>query len=330
MRVEPVKIAWHAGLPVFAKESFLQAVGDAYGWLGGFSGSGELRCVLPYTIVRKAVFRMVRFRVETIPMAAGFDPAEERDFLNGALDHFRSAGADMVIPATSNAIFRTYPEGADAAPYGSYVIDLGPSEEVLWKNVDRITRQNIKSAVRAGVVIRDAAPGEIPAAYALIKATFKRSRLPFMEMRSFREYLSGLGDNGRILAADLAGSVQSYCVFAHSEYCAYAVYAGNILGQASGSNKLLYWEAVRLFKGLGARTFDFFGARVDPAKGSKQEALGLFKKRFGSILKRGYIWKYPLHPLKYRIYGLAARLRSGGDIVDAEKHKLDRADAGVA
>ena len=329
MRVEPVKIAWHAGLPVFAKESFLRAVGDAYGWLGGFSGSGELRCVLPYTIVHKSIFRMVRFRVETIPMAAGFDAAEERDFLSGTLDHFRSVGADMIIPATSNAIFRAYPEGADAAPYGSYVIDLGLSEEILWKNVDRITRQNIRSAGKAGVVIRDAAPEEIPAAYALIKATFKRSRLPFMEMRSFRDYLSGLGDNGRILAADLAGRVQSYCVFAHSEYCAYAVYAGNVLGQASGSNKLLYWEAMRLFKGLGARAFDFFGARVDPAKGSKQEALGLFKKRFGSTLKRGYIWKYPLHHLKYRLYGLAARLRSGGDIVDAEKHKLDRPDAGA-
>ena len=64
------------------------------------------------------------------------------------------------------------------------------------------------------------------------------------------------------------------------------------------------------------------GARINPEKGSKQEALALFKKRFGATLKLGYMWKYPLHPLKYRLYGLAARFRSGGDIVDLEKHKL--------
>ncbi len=330
MRVEPVEINWHPRLPIFAKESFLKAVGDRYGWLGGFSEAGELRCVLPYTIVHKAIFRMVRFRVETIPFAPDFGPAEETDFLNGTLDTFRSVGADMIIPATSNAIFRVYPDGADAVPYGSYVIDLEPPEEDLWKNVDRIMRQNIKSASKAGVSIRDARPDEIPDAYMLIKATFKRSRLPFMELQAFRAYLSGLGENGKVLAADLDGSVQSFCVFAFSDYCAYAIYAGNILGQASGSNKLLYWEAMRMFKSLGVKTYDFFGARVNPAKGSKQEALSLFKKRFGSTLKQGYIWKYPLNPLKYRLYSLAARLRSGGDIVDAEKHKLDRPGGGVA
>jgi hypothetical protein len=148
MRVKPIDISWHPGLPIFAKESFLKAVSDQYGWLGGFSASGELRCVLPYTIIRKAIFCMVRFRVETIPMAQGFDIAEEKYFLTGAIGYLKSIGADMVIPATTNTIFRTYPDGADAAPYGSYVIDLSQPEDVLWKNIDRITRQNIKRLLR--------------------------------------------------------------------------------------------------------------------------------------------------------------------------------------
>ena len=64
------------------------------------------------------------------------------------------------------------------------------------------------------------------------------------------------------------------------------------------------------------------GARINPEKGSKQEGLSWFKKRFGANLKQGYMWKYSLHPLKYRLYCLAARYRSGGDIVDEERHKL--------
>lgn len=317
---------WTEELPIFARESFLKAVGDEYGWLGGFSESGELRCTLPYTIIRKAIFRMVRFRVETIPIGQGFDIPEERAFLNSAIDYFRSIGADMVIPATTNTIFRTYPEGADAAPYGSYIIDLTQPEDVLWKKIERITRQNIKTASKNDVIVRDAI-GQIDEAYLIIKDTFKRSQLPFMNLVSFKRFMSGLGEYGKLLIADQRGVAQSFVVFAYSRFCAYAIYAGNVVGQQQGANKLLYWEALRLFQGLGVRQYDFVGARMNPEKGSKQEALGSFKKRFGATLKQGYIWKYPLHSLKYRLYCLMARLRSGGDIVDAERHKLPNASS---
>ena len=46
------------------------------------------------------------------------------------------------------------------------------------------------------------------------------------------------------------------------------------------------------------------------------------KRRFGAVLKQGYIWKYPIKPLKYKLYNIAAQWRSGGDIVDAERHKM--------
>ena len=60
MIVKPVPIAWHPGLSVFASEPFLQAVGDNYGWLGGFDEFDNLQCVLPYTMITKSIFRMVR------------------------------------------------------------------------------------------------------------------------------------------------------------------------------------------------------------------------------------------------------------------------------
>jgi hypothetical protein len=322
MRARPIDISWHPDIPIFANESFLRAVSDEYGWLGGLSDSGELRCVLPYTIIRKAIFRMVRFRVETVPYAADFDIREEKAFLNSAVDYFRSIRADMIIPATTNTIFRTFPDGANAAPYGTYIIDLGLPEATLWKNIDRIMRQNIKSAQKSGIIIRDAIGNELEEAYLLIRETFKRSDLPFMSSGSFSAFLSGLGEYGKTLVADYQGAAQSFVVFAFSSACAYAIYAGNSMSQHQGANKLLYWEAIRLFRNLGIRRYDFVGARINPEKGSKQETLGLFKKRFGATLKHGYIWKYPLHPLKYRLYGLAVRFRSGGDIVDLEKHKL--------
>ncbi len=143
-----------------------------------------------------------------------------------------------------------------------------------------------------------------------------------MSKASFSRFISGLGENTLIMTADHQGVPQSYVVFAFSDYCAYAIYAGNLVNQHQGANKLLYWEAIRFFKQIGIQRYDFVGARIDPEKGSKQQELNSFKKRFGATLKQGYMWKYSLHPFKYRFYTVAARLRSGGDIVDAERHKL--------
>jgi len=125
MIAKRVEIDWNPALSIFASEPFLKAVGDDYGWLGGFDHSEKLRCILPYTIVRMAAFfRLVRFRVETITLDHDLSRDEEKAFLNSAMEHFRSIGADMIIPATTNTIFRTYPDGALVAPYGSFIIDL--------------------------------------------------------------------------------------------------------------------------------------------------------------------------------------------------------------
>ncbi len=321
MKALPIDIRWHEGLPVFASESFLKAVSNEYGWLGGFNDSGQLLCILPYTIIKKLSFKFVRFRVETIRQVEYFSIDEEKAFLDSCLDFFRSKKADVIIPATTNSIFRTYPDGAVAAPYGTYIIDLQPAEEVLWHNIERMTRQNIKRAISLGVTVRETKE-ESPAAYELILATFKRSSLPFMSSNAFQKYLDGLGQHGLILKAEHQGLAQSYVVFAYSQYRAYAVYAGNSADMMQGANKLLYWEAIKLFKELGVKDYDFVGVRINPEKGSKQDALSSFKRHFGGQLVQGYIWKYPLNPVQYKLYNLAARFRSGGDIVDAERHKM--------
>ena len=87
MKAVPVPITWHPGLPIFASESFLKVVGDEYGWIGGIDNSGKLRCILPYTVIRKSVFRMIRFRVETIPLGDGLDVREEKSFLNSVVGY---------------------------------------------------------------------------------------------------------------------------------------------------------------------------------------------------------------------------------------------------
>src|SRR6266850_1886009 len=78
MKAVPIEIDWHPGLSIYASKQFLKTVGDEYGWLGGVDESKKLRCILPYTVVRKATVRMVRFRVETIPLVTGLSMDDEK------------------------------------------------------------------------------------------------------------------------------------------------------------------------------------------------------------------------------------------------------------
>ena len=314
-------IEWDQSLPVFAKEEFLSAVGDEYGWLGGIDESGKLRCVLPYTIMRKVGLRMARFRVQTIPLGAELDVTAEKSFLNSVIQYFRKTRVDVIIPPTNNTLFRTYPDGAKPAPYGSYVIDLQKPEDVLWRNISKTTRHNITAGQRDGVSIREGMEFLDPA-YDLIRETFLRSKLSFMRRDSFKRFALALGNNGKLLMAERQGLAHSYSLFAFSTPCAYWIYGGNIDHQHQGAMKLLQWEAIRLFRNLGVRKFDFFGARINPQKGSKQEGINLMKKHLGATLSEGYLWKYSLRPWRACVYSTGVRVLRGGDIVDQESHKL--------
>ncbi len=161
------------------------------GW-GASIPDGRLRCVLPYTIIRKAIFRLVRFRIETIPWGGELQLEEEKGFLNSVIQYFRSIGSDLIIPASTNTIFRTYPDGASAAPYGTYIIDLGQEEEATFAKFSRTYRNNIRKAVKIGVTIESGLK-YVDTAYDLTRDTFKRSSLPFMSRDAYQRIRPRLG-----------------------------------------------------------------------------------------------------------------------------------------
>lgn len=323
MRAEKIDIDWHPGLSIYASEKFLKSVGNDYGWLGGFNYKGKLRCILPYTIIKKAIFRLVRFRVETIPVNGALSVDEEKAFLNSAVDYFRSIGAGLIIPATTNTIFRTFPDGAVAAPYGTYFIDLGQPEEMLWKNLHSKHRNVIRKAMKEDVEIR-CGMEYADIAHKMISETLKRSKLKFMGLEAFNAFLVSLEKNVKIFTAYHDGIVQGCAVIPFSSFSAYYLYGGSASKTITGANNLLQWKAIQKFQEMGVKYYDFVGVRINPDKNSKQAGLTMFKKRFGSRLKQGYMWKCSINPLQYASYSFAARIVKGGDIVDAEKHKFEK------
>jgi lipid II:glycine glycyltransferase (peptidoglycan interpeptide bridge formation enzyme) len=288
-------------------------------------------CVLPYSVICKAFVRLIRFPTQTISFEVNMDVETERDFLNKAVEYFRAIGADLIMPATVNTIFRTYPDGAMAAPYGSYIIDLSQTEETLWGNLHAKHRNVVRNAVKKGVKILSGIE-YLDTAYRLVKDSFRRSadgviakmRLEMrMDFDSFKRQVHGLGEHVRVFVAEYEGVVQGCAVIPFSDHCAYYMHGGSISKPLTGVMNFLQWEIIRHFRELCVHHYDFCGARINPEKGSKAEGLIMFKERFGGKLSEGYMWKYPLIPYKYALYFLASRVRSGGDVVDQEHHKLN-------
>jgi hypothetical protein len=321
MFAKKIPIEWHPNISIYASEQFLKTVGDEYGWIGGFDNSGNLRCILPYTIIKKGIFRMARFRVETIQFGDNISIDEEKKFLNSVVDLLKSIRADMIIPATTNTIFRTYPDDAIAAPYGSYIISLTQQEENLWNNLHSKHRNVIRKAIKEGVEIR-CGMENMKVAHELIQDTLKRSKMDFMGFEKFKSFIHALKENVKIFIAVYKDAVQGCAVIPYSNHSAYYLYGGSSSKPITGANNLLQWEAISQFSKLGVKNYDFVGVRIAPEKGSKQEGLAMFKQRFGAQLSRGYMWKYSIKPIKFAIYSMSVRFLRGGDIVDAEKHKL--------
>jgi len=108
-----------------------------------------------------------------------------------------------------------------------------------------------------------------------------------------------------------------------SQFAAYYFYGGSAPNAFLGSLNLLHWRAIKYFKSLGVKYYDFVGARINPKK--ELEGIQRFKSRFGGEFKKGYLWKYPLNKWKYGLYKPLFYLknRRKGDIIDEEKNKYE-------
>ena len=329
MKAVRVDIDWTPQLPIFASEPYLRHLGSEHGWIGGVDEAGDLACVLPYVVIRKAGLRLARFTVEPIPRRQGIDPEQERQFLNAAVALLGSMAIDVIIPATFSTLFRAVPDGALSVPYGNIVVDLTAGEEALWQGVHHKHRNVIRNAIKSGVTVRTG-DEYLESAYALTRESFIRSARGAVErrrvesrldVRDFRRLVDALGEHVRVFVAEHQGLIQSAAIVPFSQHSAYYMHGGSIARPISGASNLLQWEAMRTFAGLGVRRYDFFGARVAPEPGSKAEGIVRFKERFGGEFVTGWMWKLPFSRTKYALYELAAWMRNGGDVVDQERRR---------
>lgn len=319
MGVREIKFEWDEKYSIFLSERYLKTFSDKYGWLGGFQDN-KLICVLPYLVFKRVIFKFIR-----LPEGLTFiNEVEDEEgirkmFLNEIIRIFKNQKYDFIFQPPPQTIFADYPDDAVYAPYGTYRIDLTKSEEELWKNVQSRQRSYILKGernnveVKTGLALKDIA-------FNMIRLTMKRSDIEFMSKKKYERYINGLKGNIEIFIAFCDGKPQNCAVVFYSANTAFYVYGGSIDKPIDFAGKYMHWYIIKHFKKLSVHYYDFVGTRINPEKGSKQEGIKRFKERFGGELIQGYLWKYPINKLKYKLFNEIFKIlkRKEGDIIDEE------------
>lgn len=300
---------------------------DCY-WLVGNDGSDTL--VLPFTVSKKAVFKIGQFQTAVIWMKGSNSADVEKYFLNSVVDFIGKEKLCDWIQAPPNwAIFDEVPDNSVHAPFGTYVIDMQtPTVEEIFANFRKDCRSNIRRAERDGLEVRRGSD-QLPQVYELLENVAKKGRQFLYSYDYYKEYLKHFKNNVLLYVTYLEDEPQIGKLRLVSKYSSYGLGAGRIDKPAKGAGNLTTWVEIQELKDLGIKYYDFVGARIDPVKGSKQFNIQLFKESFGAELKRGNLWKHNYSGTKFFAYDSLLRVKlafSGanykGDIIDQERPRF--------
>ena len=294
-----------------------------YSYLLYFLDSVAHVYIVSVYIKSRFFFHYMRFVVGVL---GSRDAADEKKFLNEvALYVKHNKLVDFIMAPHTSAVFKSFPDDAQFASFGSYVIDLTVSEEKLFKELHSKHRNVIRKAIKDGVVISND-PKYKDECILCVNETLKRQHVIGISP----SHAIWLKANCSIdmYVAMYNGVVEGAGIFAWSDgLSSFYLYGGSKNGVHIGSLNLLQWTSILNMKKKGVKYYDFVGARINPREGSKQEGIQRFKSRFGGTLQEGYIWKMSFNNFKTSIFYFLLWLRgviSGGyskDIIDQENEK---------
>ncbi len=319
-------------LPILACENYLKAKTNyKYGW---FKTNTFL---LPFIIEKKGVFTRIIFTHSCISLNDNNNNDSEKVFLEHVIVASKELDVDLIYTPLVTSLFNTFPSKAKYCSFGTYQIDLLEPEEVLLANMHQKHRNVIKKANSEKVEIFEGKE-YLSICANLIKETMLRQNMPFTSEAHLKKMHDGIGENISFFVASYKGVFQgSAAIVWQKGGTAYYFHGGSIRQPFTGSLNLMHWEIIKQMKERGVKIYDFVGARIAPEKGSKLEGIQRFKLRFGAQMKVGYLWKYPLKPLKYFLYIKTVQLNSliryrkkhPGDLIDQENRNEQKGHTNI-
>ncbi len=258
--------------------------------------------------------RAVVLRLE--PDIADDDPAMER-----WLAAYRALG------------FQTYPYAVHGRR--SWVLDIRPGADELLAKFKMTWRQNVRSAERKGVIVREAAgEADFEAYYTLLKLTSERDAFFIHSKDYHREILRQFaqrGDAVLYLAEHEGEAIAAKVLIRFGERC------WDMFGATSNSKRnlkpayLLQYRCIQWAQAKGCSFFDFRTIPEVLEPGEEMWGVYEYKKGFGgfsrlNIPTQDYIYR----PMIYSVWRKLVEIRRARRHEERRKVELERAARGQA
>lgn len=179
-------------------------------------------------------------------------------------------------------------EGFLAIPSATFVIDLGPSVETLWMNLEGRARRAVNKAKRSEVKVMEAKSWcEWEKYYNLyINVCYQKHIRPrsIALHKSIYNFLFS-EDRAKLFIAEHHGKMIGGIVYLVSPH-EMVGYEGisDVRHLRLNSNSAIHWHAICWAKDKGIEYYDFGGALRKPEKGHFMYSIHMFKKQWGGEL----------------------------------------------
>ena len=185
-------------------------------------------------------------------------------------------------------------------------IDLQRSEDEILASFKQKTRYNIRLAERKGVRVHEAEESELPLLYRMYAETAVRDgfviRHEAYYTELWREFMQA-GMAKALIAEVECQPIGGLVLFYFAGVSRFMFGMSTDLARERMPNYLLQWEAIRLSKSLGCRTYDMWGAPDVFTESDPLWGVYRFKEGFnGQVVRHLGAWDYTSQPGLYRLY----------------------------
>ena len=283
-------------LPILGQVEYLLTKSDEYGWF--YTNN----YAIAFFIDKRLIFKRLVFTTGVICKDKNEQTQlTEKEFLNKLIIYVKKYKiCDFIYKAQSNVVFKTCPQNAICVPWGTYQVDLKKSKDELFASFNSKSRNVIRKALKSGVIVEKT--NDHTVIYENIKSTLVRQNSLHYPSSEYLKKIKEIEGNSAFFIVQKNGIIQGSLVLLYDTYRGYAMYAGSIPHPITGSLDLLHYEAMKFLQNKGVKLYDFVGTRIHIKKGSKQEGIDRFKRKFNPSLVKGYSFKVIINPFKYALY----------------------------
>lgn len=197
----------------------------------------------------------------------------------------------------------------------TFQLDLTPSEDELFANLDSKTRYNVNVAYKKGVkIIEDTTAEGMEVYIDILEETTKRQGFYAHGPDYFRKMWNTIGSSGMLKIFHAVYDdviITSWVMFQFNGVLYYPYGASRSIHRNVMANNLMMWEMIRYGKSEGLRKFDMWGSLgPEPNKNHPWYGFHRFKKGYnGSLVE--FVGTYDLvldQPL-YKLFRIGDNLR---------------------